>query len=341
MRTAVSIALVGLGLVLASPPVLGHDLRPIFMDVAESSNGTVILRWKVPATVARNQLPVAQMSAGCELQNDGDVIRTAETYQTQRQFSCESGLTGQALSLEFPGANPSLTTVIRVRTLENQILSGLLAPGELSWTIPEAPGRWAVARNYTDLGLEHIWLGWDHLLFVACLVLIARSGRRTLITVTGFTLAHSLTLALSTLNLVTLPVAAVEAAIALSILFVASEIARRNESTLTYRYPVLVASSFGLLHGFGFASVLREVGLPPTELPTALAFFNVGVEIGQVAFVLVIFGCVRAARLASRLAGNQTSALALGGGRAGLVTAYAIGTVGSFWTLERVLAFWG
>ena len=122
---------------------------------------------------------------------------------------------------------------------------------------------------------------------------------------------------------------------------VASEIARRNDSTLTYRYPVLVASSFGLLHGFGFASVLREVGLPPTELPTALLFFNVGVEIGQVAFVLVIFGCVRAVRLASRLAGHQTSALALGGGRTGLVTAYSIGTIGSFWTLERVLAFWG
>ena len=177
-------------------------------------------------------------------------------------------------------------------------------------------------------------------MFVALLVLIARTGKRTLITVTGFTLAHSLTLALSTLDLVALPIPAVEAAIALSIVFVATEIARGDATTLTYRYPVLVASSFGLLHGFGFASVLREVGLPAAELPTALLFFNVGVEIGQVVFVLIIFGLAAAVRAAGRRAHGGLESFSLSDGRTGLVTAYAVGAVASFWTLERVLGFW-
>jgi hydrogenase/urease accessory protein HupE len=177
-------------------------------------------------------------------------------------------------------------------------------------------------------------------MFVALLVLIARTGRRTLITVTGFTLAHSLTLALSTLELISLPIPAVEAAIALSIVFVATEIARKNEKTLTYRYPVLVASSFGLLHGFGFASVLREVGLPATELPTALLFFNVGVEIGQIAFVLIIFGVTYSARTAGQRLSARTETFNLSNAKTSAVTAYTVGAVASFWTLERILAFW-
>ncbi len=337
MKRAVVVAVMWLA---SAPGALGHDLRPIFIDVAQPSATRVELRWKVPATVPRGQLPEVSISAGCEPQSDPQIVLRSETYQGERFYACDSGLTGETISLDFPGSNPSLTTVIRIQTYEDLILSGLLPPGELAWEVPEAPGRWEVARNYTELGLEHIWLGWDHLMFVALLVLIARTGRRTLITVTGFTLAHSLTLALSTLDLVSLPVPAVEAIIALSIVFVATEIARGNEATLTYRYPVLVASSFGLLHGFGFASVLREVGLPATELPTALLFFNVGVEIGQVVFVIAIFGAVYGLRTLDRLSAGGPGVFSLSAAKTGAMTAYAVGAVAAYWTVERVLAFW-
>jgi len=338
MRRA--LALVGLWSALLAPTAFGHDLRPIFIDVSQASLDSVALRWKVPASVPRPQVPLVSLSAGCQPENEPQVGLRGDSYQGDRAYRCATDLTGEVLSLDFPGANPSLTTVIRIQTHEGQLFSGLLPPGELAWEIPAAPGRWEVAHNYTELGLEHIWLGWDHLMFVALLVLVARTGRRTLITVTGFTLAHSLTLALSTLDLVSLPIPAVEAAIALSIVFVATEIARGNEATLTYRYPVLVASSFGLLHGFGFASVLREVGLPTAELPTALLFFNVGVEIGQVAFVLVIFGIDHAVRRAGQGANGRFGTFSVSDSRTGMLTAYAVGAVASFWTLERVLAFW-
>ena len=333
-----SLACVGLLLAVLAPTAFGHDLRPIFIDISQTSVEALALRWKVPASVPRPQLPVVSLTAGCQPENEFQVVLRGDSYQGDRSYRCPTGLTGETLSLNFPGSNPSLTTVIRVHSYDGQIFSGLLPPGELSWEVPAAPERWEVARNYTELGLEHIWLGWDHLMFVALLVLIARTGRRTLVTVTGFTLAHSLTLALSTLELVSLPIPAVEAAIALSIVFVATEIGRGNEATLTYRYPVLVASSFGLLHGFGFASVLREVGLPTAELPTALLFFNVGVEIGQIAFVLVIFGMAHGVRRTG--SNTHLRTFSLSGPRTGAVTAYAVGAVASFWTFERVLAFW-
>ena len=337
MKRAVALAALWLAV---APPAGGHDLRPIFIDASQVSAEALLVRWKVPSSVPRTQLPLIALSEGCQAQNELQVVLRGDSYQADREYRCTGGLAGKVVSLAFPGANPSLTTVIRVQTHDGQLLSGLLPPGDLSWEIPEAPERWEVARNYTELGLEHIWLGWDHLMFVALLVLIARTGKRTLITVTGFTLAHSLTLALSTLDLVALPIPAVEAVIALSIVFVATEIARGDATTLTYRYPVLVASSFGLLHGFGFASVLREVGLPAAELPTALLFFNVGVEIGQVIFVLIIFGLAAAVRAAGRRVHTGLESFSLSDGRTGLVTAYAVGAVASFWTLERVVAFW-
>ena len=285
-RTALS---AGLWLALAVSDVFGHDLRPIFIDISQTSASDVALRWKVPSTVARPQLPEILLSDGCLPQAEPRVVLRADSYQGEQSHLCASGLSGETVALTFPASNPSLTTIIRVHTYDDQLLSGLLPPDERIWEIPEAPGRWEVALNYTELGVEHIALGWDHLLFVALVVLLAGSARRTLIMVTGFTLAHSLTLALSTLELVSLPIPVVETAIALSIVFLATEIARGDDQTLAHRYPVLVTSLFGLLHGFGFASVLREVGLPSAELPTALLFFNIGVEIGQIAFVVVIF----------------------------------------------------
>ena len=203
------------------------------------------------------------------------------------------------------------------------------------------PGSFEVSKTYTYLGLQHIFEGIDHLLFVACLLLVAGIGRKLLITITGFTVAHSVTLALATFDIIRLPIPPVEAVIALSIVFLAVEIANQDKEGLTYRYPVTVSVSFGLLHGFGFAAVLNEIGLPGSDVPLALLFFNVGVELGQLLFICVLlvgFYLVKGScRLFLGSSENLVSLLT----RSERLAAYMIGAVASFWLLQRVSGFWG
>jgi len=213
----------------------------------------------------------------------------------------------------------------------------ILGPGEDTWLVPAAQTKSRVARDYTRMGIAHIWAGADHLLFLVCLIWIAGGLRRILVTITGFTLAHSVTLALSALDLVRLPVPPIEAAIALSVMFLATEIAKNNHKTLTWRYPIAVSSSFGLLHGFGFAAVLNDIGLPQTEVVTGLLFFNIGVEIGQILFA---GGVV----LGLRLIGRYTHDFRMKPKnqrffRRGV--AYAVGSFASFWLVQRTMAFLG
>jgi hydrogenase/urease accessory protein HupE len=198
-----------------------------------------------------------------------------------------------------------------------------------------SPGRLEVVRTYTVLGIEHILSGFDHLLFVLGLVLLVRGTRRLLITITAFTVAHSLTLAGATLGWVHVPGPPVEASIALSIVFVASEIvhARQGRYSITQHYPWIVAFTFGLLHGFGFAGALAEVGLPQTSIPMALLFFNVGVEIGQLLFVGAVLTVIAIGWRAGRqLRVSQPVWL-------WRIAPYAIGGLASFWLVERVAAF--
>jgi len=189
--------------------------------------------------------------------------------------------------------------------------------------------------TYIELGFEHILIGLDHLLFVACLVYISGSRKKLFFTITGFTLAHSITLFLSASNIVTIPIAPVEAVIALSIIFLAWEIAKNRQQSLSLRYPVLVSSSFGLLHGFGFAAVLSDIGLPETERLMALLSFNIGVELGQLAFVLALFILVK---LASWLyLWMQDKPLTLPMLR--LPISYLCGITATFWFIQRLTAF--
>ncbi len=192
---------------------------------------------------------------------------------------------------------------------------------------------------FVYLGAKHMFTGYDHLLFLVCLLLISGTGRRILITITGFTIAHSITLALSALGVVQIPVPPVEAAIALSIVFLAVEIIRGDPNSLTYRYPIAVSSSFGLLHGFGFAAVLGETGLPQTEIPTALLFFNVGVEVGQIAFVAAVVLVYQGVRWVGRsMLDRDLSIDALRPFQT--PAAYAVGILAAFWMVERVVGFW-
>jgi len=210
-----------------------------------------------------------------------------------------------------------------------------ILPVNPTFIVVGSPGPLEVVATYTTLGVEHILAGFDHLLFVLALVLLVQGTRRLLVTISAFTAAHSLTLAGATLGWVHVPGPPVEASIALSIVFVASEIIRAGEGgdSLTRRFPWVVAFAFGLLHGFGFAGALAEVGLPESSIAIALLFFNVGVEIGQLLFVAVVIAAIAGGtRVAKRLRIAWPVSL-------WRVAPYAIGSVASFWLVERISAF--
>ena len=253
-----------------------------------------------------------------------------------------------------------------------------LTPTETTFQIAKLPSALAVVETYFELGIEHILLGIDHLLFVFALLLLVSGARRLVATITAFTAAHSITLAAATLDWVRLPAPPLEAVIALSIAFVAAEIlqAQKGNTSLTIRQPWLVAFTFGLLHGFGFAGALAEIGLPSVEIPLALLFFNVGVEAGQLLFIAAVSCVFYIGRrlFTSRIAGllpdlepsqgpskgpskgpsqrpveeqsegpaqhlaneERTSSVALSGAT---VAAYAIGGIAMFWVCERTAAF--
>ncbi|MEM8769960.1 MAG: HupE/UreJ family protein, partial [Pseudomonadota bacterium] len=196
----------------------------------------------------------------------------------------------------------------------------------------------AGAKRYTILGVEHILEGVDHLLFVLALLFVVSTNWKLIQTITAFTVAHSITLGLATLGYINMPSAPVEAAIALSIVFLCVEIVhtRRGRKSLTFSYPWIVAFAFGLLHGLGFAGALADIGLPPTEIPLALLFFNLGVEIGQLIFVFSVLAILALLRF---LAGvTRDSNVFLLGER---VVVYAVGVTASFWLLERSAAVFG
>jgi hydrogenase/urease accessory protein HupE len=320
---------------LASP-ARAHESRPLYVEVTEKAPLIFSVRWKIPPSVDVRNAPEVSMGDDCSASSEVGGPRGSVRQQTYR---CDSDPAGRALHIAYPAFNPSVSALIRIQRLSGEKHSILASPHESEVIIPEKESFGAVAWDYLSLGFQHILEGYDHLLFLVCLLLIAGTGRRILITITGFTLAHSITLALSALGLVRVPVPPVEAAIALSILFLAVEIVRGDRNSLTYRYPIAVASSFGLLHGFGFAAVLGETGLPQTEIPTALLFFNLGVELGQIAFVLAVVALYQLVRFLARTwVDRDLSIEALR--RLQTPAAYAVGILASFWMFQRVASFW-
>ena len=307
----------------------GHEARPLYIDIAEqptTADGMHAYRiaWKTPPNVPAFNQPKVQAPDLCREQG--------------RHWMCDAALDGQAITIAWPKFNPSVSTMLRVSFDSGEQRTILASPDTDVLTIPTRETASSVAGQYGLLGMEHIFAGYDHLLFLVCLLFIAGTGRRILIVITGFTLAHSITLGAAALGLVRVPVPPVEAIIALSVVFLATEIAKaaRDESrrdTLTWRHPIAVSSSFGLLHGFGFASVLADIGLPQTELVTALLAFNVGIEVGQIIFVLVI---ITLARLVARLAGRSTETAF---NRSALPAAYGVGIIASYWLVDRVAGF--
>ncbi|MCZ6840464.1 MAG: HupE/UreJ family protein, partial [Alphaproteobacteria bacterium] len=210
-----------------------------------------------------------------------------------------------------------------------------LTPGDPSFTIPTQPSRLEVVQTYFLYGVEHILSGIDHLVFVLALLFLVKGVGRVIATVTAFTLAHSLTLAGATLGFIHMPGPPIEAVIALSIVFVASEIihSRRGRPGLTEQYPWLVAFTFGLLHGFGFAGALAQIGLPEKSIPIALLFFNIGVEVGQLLFIASVVAIIALARQITRRINVPRPAWAWA------LPPYAIGSLAVFWVIQRIAAF--
>ena len=236
--------------------------------------------------------------------------------------------------IAFDGLDSTVTDVIvRVRHADGRLESHLVKPTSPLVTLGERTTGWQRASHYVRLGVEHILLGVDHLLFVLGLLLIVSDRWMLLKTVTAFTVAHSITLAIATLGYASAPLPPLNAAIALSILFLGPEIVRRwrGESSFTIRHPWVVAFAFGLLHGFGFASGLTTMGLPQAEIPLALLLFNVGVEIGQVLFVGLILGLERAFRTLEIHWPRAAQAL----------PGYTVGSLGAYWTIQRTIMLIG
>jgi hydrogenase/urease accessory protein HupE len=226
--------------------------------------------------------------------------------------------------------------LVRVEMLDGVSSTSIVRPKQPWIEIAASPTGWKVAGSYLVLGVEHILGGVDHLLFILALVLLVQGWKRLVATITAFTVAHSITLTVATLGFVTVPGPPVEACIALSVMFVASELvrARHGDSGMLRRCPWLVAFAFGLLHGFGFAGALSEVGLPPNAIPLALAFFNIGVELGQLAFIAVVLGVIAAGAKVLRLYWMPR-----GPAWTWRVPPYAIGGLAAFWVIERIAAF--
>ena len=291
--------------------------------------------WKLPALDEATTLKLRpEFPAGTQMLSPIQSSFAAGTAVQRWRIRVEGGMAGQAVQFPALPAN-RIDVLVRLARSDGTEQLGRVLPMDPRVVFTASPGGLEVARTYTVLGIEHILVGVDHLLFVLALVLLVDGTRRLIATVTAFTLAHSITLAAASLGFVQVPGPPVEALIALSIVFIAAEIvhARQGRPGLTQRWPWLVAFAFGLLHGLGFAGALAEVGLPPLSIPTALLFFNVGVEIGQLLFIAAVLALIGGGRWAlRRLAWAQPAWL-------GKVVPYAIGSVASFWMIQRVSAF--
>jgi len=325
---------------LVGPTTQAHEVRPGFLQLRQHDTGTYDLLWKVPARGDRRLGIYVRLPRSCRTTES--MTRFADSAFIERaRLRCESGLVGERIAID--GLEDTRTDVlVRIERVDGTTQSARLTSENTSFTVTEARSSIAVAGAYFGLGIEHILFGIDHLLFVLALLFLVRNWPRLIATVTAFTVAHSLTLAAATLGWVHVPPQPVEAAIALSIVFVAADVLREGEDSLTRRAPWIVAFAFGLLHGLGFAGALRSVGVPEHAVPLALLFFNLGVEAGQLVFigsVFVLLWLLKTRRVRrSPIADHHSLHVAA---KVSTPAAYAIGALAAFWVFQRTAGFWG
>jgi hydrogenase/urease accessory protein HupE len=318
-------------LFLFAGQVMAHEMRPAYLEINEMTPSVYSVLWKVPMRGDMRLRLDPRFPEHCRQVVPPSARNTAGALISNWNIQCDNGLSGQRIGIE--GLGNTLTDVLaRVQHLDGAVQTTRIKPAEPDFIVTGSSGRLALSATYLWLGIEHILLGIDHLLFVFALLLIVSGVRRLVWTITAFTVAHSITLAGATLGYVHVPQQPVEAVIALSILFLATEIihSRRGHPGYVERWPWVVAFVFGLLHGFGFAGALAEVGLPEHAVPFALVFFNIGVELGQLAFVGMVL-------LSSWLI-HRFKEFPLRS--AEMSATYLIGGIAAYWTIERVVGFW-
>jgi hydrogenase/urease accessory protein HupE len=319
---------------LISPAVLAHEARPAYLEVTETSAGRYDVLWRTPV-LAGQRLPV-QLVFPSEIRNvvpTGERVLVDSVVERRVIDTGPNGLAGRRI--EFSGLDFTISDVlVRVANRDGTHWTALVKPEQPWIDMRERQGVFAITGAYVSQGVQHILAGFDHLLFVFALMLLVGSGWILIKTITAFTVAHSITLALATLGVIHVPAPPVEVSIALSILLLACEIARvsRGQASLSSRAPWAAAFCFGLLHGLGFAGALSEIGLPQGDVPVALLSFNIGVELGQLAFVGVVL-LLRAGLMRLPLPGNMVR-------YAQPLAYYAIGTASAFWFFDRLSDFW-
>jgi hydrogenase/urease accessory protein HupE len=316
-----------LALALAWPGMgRADELRPVAISFTQLDENRWRLDWKQPVASPAARLASPTVPDNCRMAEEVQVRSAAASLIGGMEVECDGSVADRRI-----GARDLVVSgdaLLRVIPLGRAVQTHRLTASEPEATIAGVPAMAQVWRTYFRLGVEHILEGWDHLLFVIALVLLVAHGWTVVKAATAFTLAHSLTLAAVTFGYAGLPSRPVEALIALSIVFLAVELARGDRETVTRRLPWLVAFAFGLFHGFGFAGALREIGLPEGEVPAALVSFNLGVEAGQ----LLVIAAVLALRRAIHALAPQAETPAV------RLAAYAIGITGSYWLFERIIA---
>lgn len=314
-------------LLIAWPIAAGADeLRPGYVEFVQIEGSTWQLSWKQPLP-APGPAPLANpvLPERCETEGKPLARPAPLALLGSAKVRCDGEIAGGEIGFEavFGGGD----VLLRIVPRDAPVQTYRLTESEPVASIAAEPSAAQVWRSYFLLGVEHILEGWDHLLFVIALVLLVRRGMAVVKAVTAFTVAHSVTLAGVSLGLFGLPGRPVEAVIALSIVLLAVEGARADKDTLTRRWPWLVAFLFGLIHGFGFAGALREIGLPQGEVPAALISFNLGVEAGQLGVVLAVLLVLESVRRMRGAALEPSVRLA----------SYAIGITGSYWLIDRIV----
>jgi len=316
-------------LINIAPNIYGHEGRPVYIEITQTATTDYQLKWKIPPVMAAQHEPrINIVGADCSIysgQNSAGLVG-------EKSFRC-MGDHLISVDISYPGANPALSSLIVLRRLDGESIELFNSPEENQINLPQEITPLQVAQQYLFGGAKHILVGFDHLLFITCLLFIAGGTKRLLITITGFTLAHSITLALASLNIVRISAPLVEVLIALSIAVLAAEIIKQKTQTWTWRFPLSSACVFGLLHGFGFASVLADLGLPYDMKINALIFFNIGVELGQIVFIVAVISAVNILK--------QMTWVQAYLGRASTVSVFTIGSISMYWLVERCLVIIG
>jgi hypothetical protein len=321
-----------------SQNLFAHEIRPAYLELHQTGPDTYDILWKVPGLGDDRHLALyVELPARCVNLTTPRGTMTNSSFTERREVKCAGGLSGDTIRIS--GLSGTSTDVlVRLERLDGTMQIARVTSSCPSFVVTDSVNTMDVVRSYTYLGVEHILTGIDHLLFVLALIIITQGGWKLVKTVTAFTLSHTISLTLATLGYVHIPQKPVEAVIALSIVFVASEIIhqRQGKPGITSRAPWIVALTFGLIHGLGFAGGLSEAGLPAGHIPTALLFFSIGVEAGHflfIGFVILIIAIMNRA-ISKPTFIYQQRILTMQ-----LIPPYIIGSVAMFWVIQRLMAF--